>query len=350
MVNISNYLSQLPSEKRKLLEVLMKEEGIEMGRLPITPLGRTSNTFPPSFAQQRLWFLDQLDPHNPFYNIPMAVRLKGSLNVPALGQAFSEIIRRHEVIRATFAEIDGQLAQIIRPVQSLELVAEDLSQMSEKEAEVEHRLSEEARQPFDLSRGPLLRVKLLQLSEDEYVLSVTMHHIISDGWSMRLLVREISTLYEAFSNRRPSPLPELPIQYTDFAQWQRDWLRGEILENHIAYWRRQLDDLQPVFELPTDRQRPLAQSYRGGQVSFALTPEISNGLRMLSNKHKGTLFMTLLAAWYVLLSRYSGQSDIAVGIPIANRNRAEIEQLIGYFANTLVMRSYLSGNPRFTEI
>jgi len=307
---------------------------------------------PLSFAQQRLWFLDQLKPGNSTYNIPAAMRLRGPLNVAALEQSLNEIVRRHEALRTTFASVEGQPIQIISPPEPFTLSIADLRQLPETEREPEARrlATEEARRPFDLAQGPLLRTTLLRLGEEEHVLLLTMHHIVSDGWSMGILFRELSTLYEAFSAGKPSPLPELPIQYADFAVWQLQWLQGEVLEAQLAYWRKQLAGAPSMLELPTDRPRPTVQTYRGDRQSVVLSKTLSEALKALSQGEGVTLFMTLLAAFKALLYRYIGQDDIVVGTPIANRNRVETEGLIGFFVNTLVLRTNLSGNPSFREL
>ena len=318
---------------------------------PIEPIPR-DRELPLSFAQQRLWFLDQLAPGNLFYNIPMAVRLTGRLDVEALERSLNEILRRHEVLRTTFRAEGGKPVQVIAPELRLTLPVEDLSHLpeAEREAEAQRRVQEEAQRPFDLTQGPLLRVRLLKLGEEEHIATVTMHHIISDAWSMEVFLRELAILYEAFSQGRPSPLPDLPIQYADFAHWQREWLQGEVLERQLAYWKEQLKDQPLMLDLPTDRPRPAIQSWPGATKRFALPLELSKKLRALSREEGVTLFMTLLAAFQTLLYRYTGQTDISVGTPIANRNRAEIEGLIGFFVNTLVMRTDLSGDPSFREV
>jgi len=308
--------------------------------------------FPVSFAQQRLWFLEQLVPGNPFYNVPTAVLLTGPLNVAALEQTFNEIVRRHETLRTTFRMIEGEPVQAIAPSLRLPLSLADLQEFpeAEREAEVERLLTEAFQQPFELSQGPLLRVKLLQLGEAEHVLMLTMHHIVADGWSVGVLVRELGTLYSAFTIGQPSPLADLPIQYADFAHWQREWLQGEVLSTHMAYWRQQLDGAPFGLDLPTDRPRPALPTFRGARQSVMLPMELSEALSTLSAREGVTLFMTLLAAFQTLLYRYTGQEDIPIGSPIANRNRSEIEGLIGFFVNSLVLRTDLSGNPPFREL
>ncbi len=305
-----------------------------------------------SFAQQRLWFLDQLAPGNLFYNIPMLVRLTGDLDIQALEQSLDEIVRRHEILRTTFATVDGQPTQVIAPELKLPLPVVDLADLPEAEREEGARrlAMQEARRPFDLARGPLLRARLFRLGKEDHIAVVTMHHIISDGWSMDVFVRELAVLYEAFKQGHPSPLPELPIQYADFAYWQREWLQGEVMECQLAYWKEQLSGRPLMLDLPTDRPRPALQSWQGATESFALPLDLLKKLRALSREEGTTLFMLLLAAFQTLLYRYTGQEDISVGTAIANRNWVEIERLIGFFVNTLVMRTDLSGSPSFREV
>ena len=307
---------------------------------------------PLSFAQQRLWFIDQLAPGRTVYNIPLSVRLSGELNVMALEQTLNEIIKRHEALRTSFAVVDQQPVQVIAPEVNLTLTVEDLTGLPETEREAEAvRLADaEAHQPFDLGHGPLLRARLLQLSEREHVVLLTMHHIITDGWSLGVLVREVAVLYQAFAQGAPLPLPELPVQYADFAMWQRERLQGEELERQLAYWRQQLADAPAILELPTDRPRPPLQTFNGAHETFTLSAESTQALHRLSRSKDITLFMTLLAVWQVLLHRYTGQKDIVVGADVANRNRAETESLIGFFVNMLVLRTNLSGDPTFLEL
>ncbi len=307
---------------------------------------------PLSFAQQRLWFLDQLTPASAVYNISAAVRLSGSLDLPALEQTFTELLRRHESLRTSFTVLDSQAVQLIAEPQPFRLPLTDLTPLgaAEREQMVQHLITEEANLPFDLSLAPLLRARLLQLSEQEQVLVVTMHHIVSDGWSMGVLIREVAALYSAFSQGQASPLAELPVQYGDYAVWQRERLQGAVLEAQLSYWRAQLQGAPAVLELPSDRSRPAVQSYRGGTVKFGLGEETTQALNQLSRRAGVTLFMQLLSAWSVLLWRYTGQADVVVGTPIANRNRAETEGLIGFFVNTLALRVQLSGKPSYEEL
>jgi amino acid adenylation domain-containing protein/non-ribosomal peptide synthase protein (TIGR01720 family) len=322
--------------------------------LPASPIGRIprDGDLPLSFAQQRLWFLDHLEPGSPLYSIPAAVRMTGRLDLAAFERSIHEIVRRHEALRTTFVTVDGQARQVIAPELRLSIPVRDLAGLlaEEREAEARRLAAEEARRPFDLAQGPLMRVSLLRLSEEEHVALVTMHHIISDGWSVGVLIHEVAHLYNAFAQGLPSPLPELPIQYADFARWQRAWLTSEVVQPQLDYWREQLGAGSSVLELPTDRSRPAMQSYRGDCRSFTLPVELSTAIRALCRQEGATLFMVLLAAFQTLLHRYSGQGDIRVGTPIANRNRAEIENLIGFFVNTLVLRADLSGNPTFREL
>jgi amino acid adenylation domain-containing protein len=331
------------------------EEGILSGARaevpPIRPVPRDRD-LPLSFAQQRLWFLDQLEPGNAAYNIAVAVRLRGPLQASLLELALSEIVSRHEALRTVFTAVDGEPLQRVLPPGRFPLPIVDLQALpAARGMGLLSRLArEEGLRAFDLSHGPLLRVSLLRLGEEDHVILLSMHHIVGDGWSMGLLVRELTTLYRALAAGEPPPLPELRVQYADFAHWQRDWLRGRVLEEHLAYWRDQLGRGDPVLELPTDRPRPPVQGYRGTVRSRLLAPDLAQELRMLGRRRSATLFMTLLAAFQTLLHRYTGQRSISVGTPIAGRNQAEIEPLIGFFANTLLLRTDLGGNPTFEAL
>jgi len=326
------------------------ERQLRAGAAPaLPPIERAPRDGPLSFAQQRLWFLGQLEPGNAAYNIPSAVRLTGRLDIAALEGALGEVVRRHETLRTSFPSKGGRPVQVISPPAPVTLDAADLSQLPVEEREqVARRLAaEEAQRPFDLAAGPLWRVSLLKLSVDEHVLLVTMHHIVSDGWSISILVGELSTLYSSFSRGEPSPLPEFEIQYADYAAWQRRYLTDELLGEQLAYWRGRLSGAPPVLELPTDRPRPAVQSYRGSRVTFSLGPEVSGRLRTLARGEGATLFMVLLAAFDALLYRYTNQTDILVGTPVAGRTRAEIEGLVGCFVNTLVLRVGVRGDEPF---
>jgi acyl carrier protein len=320
----------------------------------IPPMTRAprDTALPMSFAQQRLWFLNQLEPDAPIYNDPSCVRLVGYLDVEALGKTFSEIARRHEILRTSFCLQNGSPVQSIAPAQPLPFPIIDLSALDEsgREAEAARLMPIEASRLFDLATGPMIRVSLVRFSERIHLVFLTMHHIITDGWSAGIIVREIATLYEAFSQGKPSPLPELPLQYADFAHWQREWLQGEALEAQVAYWKQKLSGAPELLDLPTDRPRPPARSLRGEQQTAIINSELYEGLRSLSRNQGATLFMTLLAAFKTLLYRYSEQSDLCIGTPIAGRNRLETEGLIGFFVNTLVLRTDLSGDPSFCDL
>jgi NRPS condensation-like uncharacterized protein/acyl carrier protein len=329
--------------------VLARDNEVSLIAPPIPPADR-AQPLPLSFAQQRLWFIDQLQPGNAAYNMPAAINLIGGLDVDALHKTFNEIIRRHEALRTHFPNINGKPAQRIVPAQPLRLEVIDLTaaDVIERDASAQILAREEAEQPFDLSHGPLLRVKLVRLAPDRHLLLITIHHIISDGWSLGVLVREIGILYEAFLKGDSSPLSDLPIQYADFAVWQRQQLEGEIMFNQLKYWKRHLDEAPPLLLL-TDKARPSVSSFRGGALSIVFDQEMVRSLKIFSRAEDSTLYMTMLAAYLTLLTRYTGQEDIAIGTPIANRHRTEIEGLIGFFVNTLVIRSDLSGNPTFRE-
>jgi len=321
---------------------------IKAGHEPLPPIARVSRegALPLSFAQQRLWFIDQLDPDNAAYNIPLAMRLTGPLDLAALEQSLSEIIRRHESLRTTFRTRDGQAIQSINPPEPYHIPVIDLSDSIETVAELA-RL--EARRTFSLSTGPLFRVSLLRLSENEHIALVTMHHIVADGWSLGVLVKEVAALYEAYRRGEESPLAELPVQYADFGAWQRNWFSGERLETQVNYWREQLRGAS-VLQLPTDRPRSRVQTFRGATQTILIEPKLANGLKQLSRREGVTLFMTLLAAFQTLMYRLSEQEDVLIGTGIANRNRKEVEGLIGCMINTLALRTDLSGDPTFREL
>jgi amino acid adenylation domain-containing protein len=318
---------------------------------PIKPVERGVE-LPLSFAQERLWFLERLEPNTSRYNMPVAVRLRGPLNYDALERSINEIIRRHESLRTTFGETDGRPSQTIAAQQIVCIAAEDYTTAPKQEVEetIARLITEEARRPFDLSVGPLLRVRMFALGADDHILTLVMSHIVSDAWSLGVLTQEITALYEAFSIGAESPLEELPAQYAEYAAWQREYLQGAALERQLAYWRNQLADAPAALQLPTDRPRPAVSSNRGGQLSFTLPAALTEELHKLSRNEGVTIFMTLLSAFLTLLHRYSGQEDISVGAPVANRNRAETENIIGFFVNTLVLRVDLAGDPAFSEL
>ena len=343
--------SELSTDKLLLLEKRLKGKYTPASEPQVIPRRNNEGSTPLSFAQQRLWFIEQMETGNPFYNVPVAVRLKGALNVPALQQTFTEIIRRHESLRTNFVTVDGQPMQNIDVARPAHLPVLDLSdlEVAERDAEARRLTAAEMVKPFDLTCDQLLRTTLLRLADDEHIALLTMHHIVSDGWSMGILIREVVALYKAYSAGESSPLAELPIQYADYAAWQREWLTGEVLQGQLNYWKQQLNGAPPVLEIPTDRPRPTAQSHQGAFVSLALGRQLSEQLNELCQKEGVTLFMLLLAAFQTLLSRYSGQKDIIVGTPIAGRTQVETEGLIGFFVNTLALRSDLNGNPTFRE-
>jgi amino acid adenylation domain-containing protein len=340
MSDLSQRIADLAPEKRALLELRLNQQG------------GAFNTFPLSFAQERLWFLDQLEPGSPLYTIPAMVRLRGVLDLAALERGLNELVQRHETLRTTFTTVEGRPVQAVATALELPLPVIDLCDCPERGREDEAmRLADaEIQRPFDLSNGPLLRATLLRLADDDQMLLLTMHHIASDGWSMGVLVRELIALYQAGVMRQPAQLPALPLQYADYAVWQRKRLQGKLLERQLAYWREQLAGAAPVLELVTDRPRPPVKTTQGATYSWSLPLPLAEALVSLSQRQGATLFMTLLAAFQVLLARYSGQDDIVVGSPVAGRTRPDIEGLIGFFVNTLALRSNLAGNPTFREL
>ncbi len=329
----------------------LQQQNLQLSVPPI--LARAQNAeLPLSFAQQRLWFLDQLQPLSASYNIPMALRLVGNLNVAALKQSLREIIHRHSALRTNLITVDGKAAQIIQDSTNWTVTIVDLQDFPLKEQEIAaHELTQlQAIQPFNLSSDALVRATLVLLSETEHVLNVCMHHIVSDGWSIAVFLEELAALYNAYSSGKASPLVPLPIQYADFAIWQRQWLGGVVLQSQLSYWEKQLANAPTFLPLPTDRPRGAVQTFAGAYYEFSLSVELTQKLTKLSTERGVTLFMTLLAGFNTLLYRYTGQTDILVGSPIANRHHRELEPLIGFFVNTLVMRTDFSGNPSFTEL
>ncbi|HEX7239644.1 MAG TPA: amino acid adenylation domain-containing protein, partial [Longimicrobiaceae bacterium] len=318
------------------------------------PMERVSREgpLPLSFAQQRLWVLDRLEPGSAAYNMPSALRLHGPLHTPALRAGIAELVRRHEALRTVFAEQGGTPVQVIHPAAPLPLPLIDLRALPDaaREQHAERLASVEARRPFDLARGPLLRTTLVRLGDEDHVLLLTLHHVVSDGWSMGVLVREVFALYDAFSRGGSSPLPALPVQYADYAVWQRSWLSGETLERQLAWWRARLAGAPPLLELPVDRPRSARPRHRGAACSLHLDAALAGELRALGRREGATLFMTLLAGFAVVLGRWAGQADVVVGTPIAGRTRRETEGLIGFFLNTLALRTDLTGNPSFRAL
>ncbi|MDZ7333004.1 MAG: amino acid adenylation domain-containing protein [candidate division KSB1 bacterium] len=340
MTDYTKMMAVLSPQKRAVLELKLKQHGNDY------------NSFSLSFSQQRLWFIDQLQPGNPIYNIPSAFRLEGELNVRALERSLNEVIARHEVLRTSFLNLNGEPVQIVAPKLQLKLPVIDLTELSPHEAEARVLIlaRQEAQRPFDLKRPPLMRVTLIKLNAREHIALLTLHHIIADGWSMGILIRELATLYQAFSNGRPSPLAPLKLQYADFARWQKEYLQGETLERQLRYWKEKLGIDPAVLELPTDFPRPAQLSFEGASLPVELPKELVAELHRLGRQANVTLFMTLLAGFQTLLHRYTGQDEISVGSPIANRTRKETEDLIGFFVNTLVFHTDLSGDPSFNEL
>ncbi|HSG40554.1 MAG TPA: condensation domain-containing protein, partial [Thermoanaerobaculia bacterium] len=330
-------------------EEIQKEQG-----LSVPPLVRRQEAgeAPLSFSQHRLWFMDQLQPGSPFYNIFAAVRLTGDLDVAALRRAGDEMVRRHEALRTVFSSRDGEPVQVVQPPRPLDLPLEDLREVPEAERHdaAVHRVTQEANRPFDLAQGPLARCLLLRLGEREHVMTLALHHIVGDGWSVGVFIRDLVALYQSLVDGKPSPLPELPVQYADFAVWQREWLRGEVLEGQLAYWTEQLAGAPALIRLRTAHPRPAVQSFRGGRRMTVLPADLAERLKKLSRGADCTLFMTLLASFQTLLHLDTGDEDVLVGSPLSYRNWREIEGLIGFFVNTLVFRGNLAGDPTFLEV
>jgi non-ribosomal peptide synthetase component F/aryl carrier-like protein len=320
------------------------DEAFRLERVP------RAGDLPLSFAQQRLWFMHQMNPESAAYNTSIPVRLQGRLDVAAFARAVDEVVRRHEVLRTTFPNREGEPVQLINPAKPVPLPVVDLMALPDRDREAHRLASSHAQRPFDLQTGPLLQSLLLAMEPESWILVVIMSHIVSDGWSRGILIRELITLYDGFSQGRPSPLPELPLQYADFAAWQRLWLQGEVLERHLAYWRRQLGGAAEAMALPTDRPRTATPSFRGDHLGSTLSEALTKSIHDLCLGEGATLFMVLLAAFKVLLSRSTGFEDIVVGTDTANRTRLELEELIGFFVNNLVLRTSLAGNPTFREV
>ncbi|HWE61028.1 MAG TPA: amino acid adenylation domain-containing protein, partial [Chloroflexota bacterium] len=342
----------LAGDKDALLSLLLAEEGFDPEPAPGIRHRGSDGPAPLSFSQERLWFLDQLTAGSAAYTMYMARRLSGRLDVAALRQALDEIVRRHQSLRTTVGIADDRPVQVIMPAGGVPLPLVDLRgwPLAEREDAAQRLVARETHTPFDLAVGPLLRACLARLEDEEHLFVLTMHHIVSDGWSMGILEQELSTLYTAFCRGQPSPLPELAIQYADYAGWQHEWLQGAVLQEQLDYWKRQLAGAPALLELPTDRPRPPTQSFAGASHAFTLSPALSAGLRALSKEAGVTLFMTVLAALQTLLSRYARQDDVCVGSFIAGRTRAETEGLIGFFINNIALRTDLSGDPPFREL
>ena len=350
---IANRFASLAPEQRREFLQKMQAQGVSFGQLPIPATAPADGLCELSYAQQRQWFLWQLDPEGAAYHIPAALRLRGGLNVDALQHSFDALLRRHHSLRSVFVEHDGQVQCSSPPAPTgMQLTRHDLRDLATAErmpralALLEHDIA----QPFDLQSGPLLRVSLLQLDTDDHVLVLTLHHIVADGWSMGVLVDEFSQLYAAHVHGKTLTLPELPIQYADYARWQRRWMEAGELERQLDWWRGQLGDEQPVLELPSDRPRPAQPTQQGARLDFTLEPVLAKNLMALARQRGVTPFMLLLASFQTLLHRYSGQQDLRIGVPVANRNRAESRGLIGFFVNTQVLRAELDGHLPFTRL
>ena len=323
-------------------------------RLRVPPLvaGERGDTLQLSYAQEGLWFLDQLGLVGPAYNMSMALKLEGELNVDALDRSLSELIRRHESLRTRFEPVAGSPVQVIGSPGVFALIIQDLSGLQEQDKAVfvQQLSREEAHRTFDLSKGPLLRASLLRVAPREHVLLITMHHIVSDGWSVGIVKKELSALYDAYSVGRSSPLSDLPVQYVDYANWQRRWLQGEVFQTQLDYWRKNLAGAPPELTLPTDRPRPAIESFKGACLTFVLPLTLAGALTKLGRRENVTFFVVLLSAYQVLLSRWSGQEDIIVGSPIAGRTVREVEGLVGCFANALVLRTEVTEDLTCREL
>ncbi|MFS8071579.1 MAG: condensation domain-containing protein, partial [Byssovorax sp.] len=326
-------------------------EGKKSVSLPLVRVPRTGQ-LPLSFAQERMWLLDQLDPGDPSYIIPRALRLRGKLDIPALERSLRDIVARHEVLRTTFATVDGRAQPVFhaRAATTLPVTRWPAAPAEERESLARREAEAEAHRPFNLAEGPLFRVRLLEIDVEDHLLTLMMHHIVSDAWTLEVFHAELWTLYQAHREGRSVALPELPIQYADYAVWQRRSLDGARLEEQLAYWKGRLDGAERSLDLPTDRPRPAVATRRGAKRRFSLPAELTTGLEEIARKNEATLFMTLLAAFDVLLLRSTGQSDLAVGTPVANRGHAETEGLVGFFLNTLVLRTEVEEDLRFSDL
>ncbi|MDQ6651918.1 MAG: amino acid adenylation domain-containing protein, partial [Acidobacteriota bacterium] len=355
-LNVREQLAGLSPAKRALVELtLLKKKAAAGESKPLISPRPKDLPAPLSYYQQGLWVLSQLMPNTSLYHVPKAMKLTGDLDIPALKGALDYVVARHEALRTSFAAVDGVPTQVVSELLTLDIPFRELSHLPARERERECRrvLREEARRPFDLEKGPLIRAILLRLHQREHIVLVTTHHIVTDGWSMGIFHRELMALYEAFATGKPSPLPDLPIQYPDYAYWQRQWFQGKVYESQLAYWKNQFQSLPPVLELPTDHARPSVQAhraFRGSKRKLMLSKVLTRQLKELCQKEEATLFMVLLAAYQTLLHRYTGEEDIVVGSPIAGRCLEETEQLIGLFVNALALRGDLSGDPTFSQL
>ncbi|HEX2051260.1 MAG TPA: condensation domain-containing protein, partial [Actinomycetota bacterium] len=351
MADAPRRVAQLDTrERRELLGRLIDRRG-RRSKERLARRVAPGERVPASMAQQRLWFLDQLAPGNPFYNVPFALRIRGDLDVDALRRAVTEIVTRHDALRTTFVGEGGVPYQVVSPPGEIEFPVTDLTSLPESERDdaAMRAACEDAARPFDLARGPLFRAGLIRISERDHVLTTTTHHIVIDGTSIEVMARELSALYGAFSTGRPSPLPELEVQYPDFSEWQRENTSGDELEKHLDYWREKLAGLS-VLDMPTDRPRPREQTFRGAVAMRVVPRDVLDALKAYANRAGGSLFIGLLAAFDALLHRYTGQDDVVLGSMTAGRVRREIEPLIGFFVNTIVVRTDVGGNPTYAEL
>ncbi len=352
MSDISKRIANLSPEKQALLEKKLKEKKVTTSRRRSIPRRDNPSVAPLSYAQQRLWFLNQLEPDSPSYNITQIFRVQGTLNIESLRKALNAIINRHETLRTTFKLEGEEPVQVISIKLTLDLPTIDINESPGKRRETKIRniISDITQQPFDLTCGPLTRFNLVRIDNQEYIFVYVMHHIVSDGWSMGIFNRELEAFYNSFCLGESYTPQDLPVQYADFSQWQRQWIEGAVIEDQLDYWKPQFKNTPSLLDLPIDHQRPFIQSFRGSKESVLLTNELTMALKALSIKENVTLFMTLLAAFQLLLFRYTGQKIIATGSPVANRTNSEIEDLIGFFVNTLVFRADFSDNPTFSEL
>ena len=351
---MSEFLNQWPElslEKLDLAKVMLRKEGISYQSIPIVPIKKKTKYFPLSFGQKRLWFLDKLMPGNPIYNTPFTVKVSGKLDKTVLEKSINEIIRRHDILRTVFVEIDKEPFQEILAELKIQVGYFDLRHFSGDDLETETKkyIQVEAKHSFNLSSAPLIRSVLLQVKDEEYFFLLTMHHIVSDGWSMGVFMKELRELYQAFSKGKSSPIPDLSIQYCDYAVWQQTWMDEDALKDQIEYWQEQLKGIPDLIDLPTDYPRPLIQSSSGSTHTFYLNKKLVQATKEFVRDKDVTLFMFLISVFQVLLHRYSGQEDFTVGTPVANRNKSEMEGLIGFFINSLIIRANLNGNPVFDD-
>src|SRR5581483_1463051 len=351
MSNSVRRTTKLTGERRLLLQALLEEKGVASAAHTIKRINNPGHA-PLSFAQKRMWFLDQLQPDSAFYTMFEVFHLQGLLSFSALEQSYNELLKRHNILRTRFVVIDEDPVQLVQPHAWTYIPEIDLRACSSQARELllHHLATQEAEQPFVLSQGPLLRAWLIALSEEEHVLFLTMHHIVSDGWSVAILVQELATLYRSFVAGKPSPFADLPIQFADYTYWQQEWLKSEQFLTQLTYWKQCLSSAPTLLELPTDYPRPSIQSYRGRQIFFTLPSSLLAQLKVQCVKEGVTTFMWLLATFQAVLYRYRGQEDMLGGSPMAGRKYPELEELIGYFANTLVLRAQLNGSQTFREL